>query len=259
MTSTRDRRPALTEWAAFSGALSEVMAAAGINKSALAGLVDADRRVVGSIVEGRDPCPEWFLMRLHDKCERLGGSDHLQILTERWAQASGAAPEFVAYTTPPPTPAGDRQQGAVAGVEVEDHQRRSRTSRSRCLIAVILVAVAGLAVLGLASPLSTQAKDRQATPVTHVFPADYAGVVHVIVEPDGATQPLRVVLDWGSWHREVHLDPSPEGTLLVFTKVDSLNTVPLRVRTFPSARLTFGTGNPSPATGLDINEGWRHR
>jgi len=88
---------------AFSNALRELLSAAGVNKSGLARTLQLDRRVVGAIVEGREPCPESFLIRLHERDPGgLGRSQHLSALVELWSEASGSAPATLMRLMSPP-------------------------------------------------------------------------------------------------------------------------------------------------------------
>lgn len=86
-------RPPLDQWIVFSKALRELLSAAGVNKLGLARTLQLDRRVVGAIVEGREPCPESFLIRLYERDhDGLGRSQHLSALVALWSEASGSAP-----------------------------------------------------------------------------------------------------------------------------------------------------------------------
>ena len=74
-------RPPLDQWGTFSKALRDLLSAAGVNKLGLARKLQLDGRVVGAIVEGREPCPESFLIRLYERDhEGLGRSQHLSAL-----------------------------------------------------------------------------------------------------------------------------------------------------------------------------------
>ena len=85
-------RPPLDQWIVFSKALRELLSAAGVNKLGLARTLQLDRRVVGAIVEGREPCPESFLIRLYERDhDGLGRSQHLSALAA-WSEASCSAP-----------------------------------------------------------------------------------------------------------------------------------------------------------------------
>ena len=248
MTEPASRRPVRPEWEAFAQALTELLAARGLNKLELANIIDADRRLAGAVVSGREPCPEWFLMRLHREHERLGGEDHIRILVERWTEATGASPAFLA-------PAPGAQPPAAVGETQEDEPHRWRPRRT-AVVGVLLVGVAIVAAVFARTVLPDDDSDAGTT-VTHLFPADYAGEVHVIVQPEGTPAPTRVLLDWGPWHREVRLRPRSEATALVFAKVDLASTVPLRVRVTPSAHVQVGVGRVPSA--LDVNEGWSYQ
>lgn len=269
----RVTRPRLPEWSDFADALKELVKGAGMTNEALAQALGRgyDRGRAGAILEAREPCPEEVLVRLYKasaqgRHPRLRDHKHLHLLVRLWADAANREPGPVLRaemnTVGTPWPEDGEPEGNVPGGPLEKDRATARSDRRTRIIVSCVAVVLLAAAVATGVVLRTRSTDTTytGTRVSHTFPANYAGRVHLTVVPlpHYTGHHHDVDLQWGAWSRSV---PLPElganGATLVFTKVDTGTSVPLVIVVSPPARLAVGIGDGGGGTVIDT--GWTRK
>ena len=96
--------------------------------------------------------------------------------------------------------------------------------------------------------------------ITHVFPEEYTGAVHAVIQaPARTVYGVTVTLRWGPWVKKVRMwRVDAQGSALIFAKTDR-DSVPLSVTSNKPLLLSAGAGYPDlPANRQhDHNTGWQ--
>lgn len=262
----RATRPRLPEWDDFADALKELVTSAGLTKSDFAQLLGRgfDRGRAGAILEAREPCPEELLVRLckasaERRYQRLRDLPHLHLLVDLWERAAGSSPGPLlrAEMRRAGEALGGNELSARGGAKKDGNDARLPAARRLRHVVPLLFL---LALIGVAAALLRPASNGTsytASHVTHSFPGDHAGAVHLTIAPlpPDAGLDFYVDLRWGPWTRHISLPRlHDDGVTVVFTKLESGSSVPLSITVSRLARLRVGIGEAEGA--IDVNEGW---